>query len=84
MVAASDYEELGIAMAASVEEAQEEARAKAYAKAAFDDLVMAILRRKRIQMDGVRYNVYCEGEAEGQPEPVGGVYVLPWRPLCLG
>ena len=61
MVAASDYEELGIAMAASVEEvmeeAQEEARAKAYAKAAFDDLVIAILRQKRIYRCG--WGAFC-------------------------
>ena len=84
VVAASDYEQLGIAMAASVDEAQQNAEAKAEAKAAWDDLVTAIIRRKRIQMDGVRYNVWCEGEADGRPEPVDGVYVLPWRPLCLG
>ena len=84
MVTASDYEQLGIAMAASVEEAQRETEAKTKAKAAFDDLVTAIIRRKRIRMDGLQYNVYCEGEAEGQPEPRDGVYVLPWRPLCLG
>ena len=63
VVAVSDYEELDAAMAASVEEAQHAAEAKCQAAAA-DGLVTAIINRKRIQMDSVRYNVmWCEGEA---------------------
>jgi len=63
VVAVSDYEELDAAMAASVEEAQHAAEAKCQATAA-DGLVTAIINRKRIQMDSVRYNVmWCEGEA---------------------
>ena len=52
----------------------------AKATKALDNLLVAIVRRRRIDMDGMRYNVYCEGEAAEQGTPHDGVYVLPYWP----
>ena len=82
VVAVSDYEELDAAMAASVEEAQHAAEAKCQATAA-DGLVTAIINRKRIQMDSVRYNVmWCERVRHTWPGPACGG-CPPWCPLVL-
>ena len=78
---ASDYKQLGDSLAASVDEAQQVKQALAKTTEAFDGLLVAIIRRKRIDMDGMRYNVWCEGEAAGLGEPQDGVYVLPFCPL---
>ena len=63
---------------------QKAATALGQETAALDGLVTAIINRKRIDMNGARYNVWCEGEAEAAGEPRDGVYVLPSRPLVLG
>ena len=64
-VSASDYEQLGTSLAASVDETQQAQVALAKKTADLDGLLVAIIRRKRIDMDGMRYNVWCEGEAAG-------------------
>ena len=69
---------------ATAAEAQQAARALIEEKAAFDGLVTAIINRMHIEMNGARYIVWCEGEAEGAGEPRDGVYVLPSRPFVLG
>ena len=84
VVTASDHHELGKQLVASICQAQQAAKDLAEEKAALDGLVTAIINRKRIEMNGARYNVWCEGEAEAAGEPRDGVYVLPSRPLVLG
>ena len=81
---ASEHELLGTQLVASVLEAQQSAKALVQESAAFEGLVTAIVNRKRIEMNGARYHVWCEGEADGEGEPRDGVYVLPSRPLVLG
>ena len=73
VVSASDYEQLGAPLAASVDEAQQAKMALAKKAAGMDGLLVAIVRRKRIDMDGMRYNVWCEGEAASLSEPPDGV-----------
>ena len=80
IVPASDFEELGASLAASVEEAQQARQSLAKVTKALDNLLVAIVRRRRIDMDGMRYNVYCEGEAAEQGTPHDDVYVLPYWP----
>ena len=80
IVPASDFEELGASLAASVEEAQQARQSLAKATKALDNLLVAIVRRRCIDMDGMRYNVYCEGEAAEQGTPHDDVYVLPYWP----
>ena len=82
-VSASDYEQLGTSLAASVDETQQAQVALAKKTADLDGLLVAIIRRKRIDMDGMRYNVWCEGEAVGLGELHDGVYVLPFCRLSL-
>ena len=84
VVLASDHDALGAELVASVLEAQKAATALVREKAALDGLVTAIINRKRIDMNGARYNVWCEGEAETAGDAPDGVYVLPSRPLVLG
>ena len=48
-----------------------------------DDLITAIINRKKIHMGCVEYEVYCHGEA-GPVDDTGSVYVLSTRPLVLG
>ena len=86
VVAASDHEQLGEQLVASIVEGQRASRALVEEKAALDGLVTAIVNRKRIDMNGTRYNVWCEGEAEaaGPGDAPYGIYVLPSRTLVLG
>ena len=86
VVAASDHEQLGDQLVASIVEGQRARRALVEEKAALDGLVTAIVNRKRIDMNGTRYNVWCEGEAEaaGPGDAPYGIYVLPSRTLVLG
>ena len=67
---------LGTSLAASVDEAQQAKVDLAKKTADLNGLLQAIIKRKRIDMGGVRYNVWCEGEAAGLGEPQDGVYVL--------
>ena len=84
VVTASDHNELGNQLVASICQAQQAAKDLAEEKAALDGLVTAIINRKHIEMNGARYNVWCEGEAEAAGVPRDGLYVLPSRPLVLG
>ena len=84
VVSASDFEELGASLAASVEETQQVQQALTKTSDAMDGLLVAIIRRKRIEMDGMRYNVWCEGEVAGLGKLPDGVYVLPFFPLKKG
>lgn len=85
-MSASDHQLLGAQLVASIVEAQRTSKALVEERAALGGLVTAIVNRKRIDMNGARYNV-CEGEAEaaaGPGDALLGVYVLPSRPLMLG
>ena len=79
-VAAADYEQLGAAFKATVEEAEQASQALATKTEELAGLLVAIIRRKRIDMDGVRYNVWCEGEVDGLAAPQHGAYVVPFVP----
>ena len=81
VVPASDYKQLGDSLAASVDEAQQAKVALAKRTADLEGLLMAIIRRKRIVMDRMRYHVYCEGEASDMGEPPDGVYEVSYCPL---
>jgi hypothetical protein len=81
VVPASDYKQLGDSLAASVDEAQQAKVALAKRTADLEGLLMAIIRRKRIVMDRMRYHVYCEGEASDMGEPRDGVYEVSYCPL---
>ena len=80
VVAASDYDELGVEMVRAVEVADAARLAAASAKAELDSLITAIINRKKIHMCGCEYEVWCHGEA-GEVVDLGSVYVLPSRPL---
>ena len=73
MVPASDYEQLNAELGASVEQAQTAEQARDQAEAAYDSLVAAIMRGQHVQMDQMRYYVFCEGFARDCDQPRGGV-----------